>query len=90
MRGLLLLGQAAVDTRDLVDEAPAIGMLEIEDLLEPPVEVVGDVRGLLVELVRPVRQDPPRRSPAISTLNSWLQAGQLTATWLVPSWLTRR
>ena len=86
---LLLLVQAAVDRRDLVDEALPVRVLEREDLVERPVEVVGHVRDLLVEPFGCVRQDPPRRSPAISTVNSWLHAGQVTAAWLMPSWLTR-
>ena len=35
-------------------------------------EVVGDVRDLLVEPVGRVRHDSPRRPPARSTANRWL------------------
>lgn len=88
--GSVLLVQPAIDRRDLADEALPVGVLELEDLVERPVQVVGDVRDLLVEAVGRVRQDPPRRSPAISTVNSCRQAGQATAAWVVPSWLMRR
>ena len=46
--------------RDLVDEALPVGVLEVEDLVQRPVEVVGHVRDLLEEPVGRVRHDPPR------------------------------
>src|SRR3954471_18066569 len=87
---LLLLVQSAVDRGDLADEALTVRVLELEDRVEGPMQVVSHVRDLFIEPVGRVRQDPPRRSPAISTVNSWLHAGQVTAAWLVPSWLTLR
>jgi hypothetical protein len=56
-----------IEPTDLLDVAAPIGMLEIEQWIEPPVEVKGDVRDLLVELVGRVRHDSPRRPPATST-----------------------
>ena len=38
---------------------PALGMLQVHDLLEGPVEVVGDKGYLLAELVEGVAYDPP-------------------------------
>jgi hypothetical protein len=87
---LLLFAQPLIDRCDLADETLAVGMLELQDVVKRPMQVVGNVRNLLVQPLGRVRQDPPRRSPAISTVNSWLHAGQVTAVWLVPSWLTLR
>ena len=44
---------AGVDPADLVDEPPPVGVLEVEDVVQRPVEVVGDVRDLLVAAGRP-------------------------------------
>src|SRR5437899_7050177 len=81
---------ALVDPLDLPHEALPQGVLEVEDLVERPVEVIGDVRDLAVEAVGRVRHDSPRRPPATSTENSCLHAGQVTAARVWPSWLTRR
>ena len=75
----LTLGQLRVDLADLVDDPRPSRVLEIEDRIERPVEVVGDVRDLFPETVGRVRQDPPGASPARSTVNSCPQAGQVTA-----------
>src|SRR5262249_7917799 len=88
---LSLLGQALVELGDLVHVAPAEGGFEIDDLVVPPVEVVGDVRDFLVDAVGRVRHDPPRRSPPdTSTVNACWQAGQVSSARVWPSWLTRR
>lgn len=57
-------------------------MLEIEKLLERPMEVIGDVRDLLEEPLGRVRHDSPGRSPARSIVNSCLQEGHATDAWL--------
>ena len=85
-----LLGHPDVDPADLVDQSLPHRVLQVEDRVERPVEVVGDVRDLLPEAVGRVRQDPPGASPAMSTANSWLQEGQVTAASVWPSWLMRR
>ena len=59
-----------VDTPDFLDEPLPYGMFEVEDVVERPVEVVGEVRGLLVEALGRVRHDSPGASPATSTVNS--------------------
>jgi len=79
-----------VDPADLADEPAAKRVLHVEEILERPVEVVGHVRNLGVELVGCVRHDSPRRPPATSTENPWLHAGQVTAALVWPSWLIRR
>src|SRR4051812_14423310 len=65
-------------------------MLEIDDLLERPVEVVRHVGDLLEQALWIERHDPPRPSPVTSTSKSLPQDGQLTAARVCPSWLTRR
>ena len=47
---------------DLGREALPVGMLQLQDLVDRPVEVIGHVRDLLEEPVGCVRHDPPRRS----------------------------
>ncbi len=87
---LLLFGQAPVDVRDLADEPQPVGVLEIQDLVERPVKVISNVPNLLEQPLGWVRHDPPRRSPAISTVNSLEHAGQVTTACVDPSWLMRR
>src|SRR5262245_33835074 len=90
-RDSCLLGQAPVDAADLVHEPQPQGVLEIEDRVHRPMEVVGDVRDLFEQPVGRVRHDSPRRcSPATSTVNAWLHAGHVTDAWVWPSWLMRR
>ena len=52
------------------------GCSRSSDLVQRPVEVVGDVRELLEQPVLVVRHDPPRRSPATSTANSCPHSGR--------------
>src|SRR5690242_21678540 len=67
-----------------------IGVFEIEQIVQRPVQMKGQVRDLLVQAVGPVRHDSPRRLPAKSTANSLLQFGQATLAWVWPSRLMRR
>jgi hypothetical protein len=46
---VLLFVEPPVDLRDLLDPTLPLGVLEPENLLVPPVEVIRDVRYLLVE-----------------------------------------
>ena len=46
-----------VQARDLGDPAMAVGVLQIEDAIRRPVEVVGDERYLLVEPLEGVAAD---------------------------------
>ena len=82
MPSLLAVVQPSVDLGYLVDETGPEGMLQIEDVVHPPVQVVGDVRDLLVESVGRVRQDRPSTSPATSTTKSCSHCGQVTAAWV--------
>jgi hypothetical protein len=46
--------QAAVDIADLLHPAPSVGVLELQDLAQGPMEVVSNEGYLLVELVKGV------------------------------------
>ncbi len=80
--------QPAVDPGDLLRPALPVGVLEGQDLVQRPVEVVGDVGYLLEQPVEGVAYDPPRRTT--STSNSCWQPGQATGTSVVPFSLIRR
>src|SRR5262249_15355432 len=82
-------GDLLVDVRDLPHEPLPDRVLHVEDLLEVPVEVVGDVRDLAIQRVRCVRHDSPRRPPARSTVISVWQLGQVTNAFVWPSVLIR-
>src|SRR5690606_6087933 len=86
----VVAAEQAVDLADLFDDLLAHRMLEVQDGVERPVEVVGDVRDLFEESVGRVRHDSPVTSPAMSTVNSVEQCGQVTAACEWPSWLIRR
>ncbi|GAA3638679.1 hypothetical protein GCM10022236_46350 [Microlunatus ginsengisoli] len=81
---------AGVEGTDLADEPLSLGVLEVEDLLTGPVQVVGDVRDLFVQTIGRVRQDSPRRPPETSTAKWWSQEGQVTVARVWPSVFTRR
>jgi hypothetical protein len=72
------------------EEAPSVGVLEVEDLRQRPVEAGGNVRDLVEQVPGRVRQDSPGAPPATSTVKAWSQDGQVTAAWVCPSWLIRR
>lgn len=58
-------------------------MLHLQDVLERPVEIVGNIGYLLVQAVEGVaRYAPPRR--LMSTAKLWLHSGQVAETRLVP------
>ena len=69
-----------VDLGDLTNPDLPLPVFHVEDIVDGPMEVVGDVGYLLVDLFQGVAQYPPKPVP-ISTSNSCLQAGQLT--WMV-------
>src|SRR4051812_15144331 len=61
--------KTGVDAGDLLHVPETLRMLEVEDVVVRPVEVVGDVRDLLVDPVSRVRHDSPRRPPARLMVN---------------------
>ncbi len=85
---LVFLVAPPVDFVDLVDPLAAVGVLELQDLLQRPVEVVGEVGYLLVELVEGVARYPPTSLTLMST--SVPQLGQIAFATVLPSILTRR
>jgi hypothetical protein len=78
-RGLL---GARVQPPDLADELLAETVFHVEDLVQGPVEVVGDVRDLFEQGVGRVRHEPPGTSPATSTTNSCSHSGQETVAFV--------
>jgi hypothetical protein len=88
--GMLAPGaQLAVDLGYLLNPATAVAVLEGEDALHWPVEVVRDVGYLLVEPVQGVAYDSPRPS-TVSTSKLWPHSGQVVATLVLPFSLIRR
>ncbi len=85
-----LSGDPPVDAGDLLDEAPPERVLQVEQLPERPMEVVRHVTDLLVEPVRRVSQDSPRRPPVKSTAKCSLHAGHVTVARVCPSELILR
>ncbi len=77
-----------VDRRDLLDETLAVAVLQIEDVVKGPVEVIGDEGYLLVQVVEGVADYPP--ISAVSTWKVWLHSGHVTVIWLDPLVLRRR
>jgi hypothetical protein len=63
-------------------------MLQLQDVAQRPVEVVGEIGYLLVELVEGVARYPPTSLTLIST--SVPQLGQTALAMALPSILTRR
>ena len=86
----------AVNARDLPQPDVALVVLHIQDVVERPVEVIGDVGYLLVKLLQGVASYPPwpttRPSPppSRSISNSCWQEGHLAWTRGAPSSLIRR
>ena len=86
----------AVDASDLTQPDVPLVVLHVEDRVERPMEVIGDVGYLLVELLQGVAYDPPwpttRPSPppSRSMSNSCWHEGHLAWTRGAPSSLMRR
>ena len=80
---------SGVHPSDVVDVPEPVGVLQVEQGVQRPVQVVGQVRDLLLQAVSRVRGYSPRRLPDKSMVNSWWQAGHVTAACAWPSALTR-
>src|SRR5690349_13218470 len=74
--------QALVDARHLGHPALPLAVFHPHHLVVGPVQIVGDVRYLLVQAIRGVAHHPP--TPAVSTSISPWQCGQATSTRLWP------
>ena len=64
-----LLAEMAIDRADLLDPPAPIGVLQVEDLVQRPVKVVGDEGYLLLELFEGVAYDSPGALISTSTSN---------------------
>src|SRR5262249_11705108 len=84
------LAGPGVDPGDLGGVPEPVGVFQVEDLVQRPMEVVSEVRDLLVQPVGRVRHDSPRRPPARSMSNPLPHLGQVTAARVCPSLLIRR
>jgi hypothetical protein len=87
---LARLGRLAglpIDLRDLLDEALPVAVLQVQDLVQRPVEVVCQEGYLLEEIIEGVAYDSPRPAGSISNV-SW-QCGQVALTLVAPSLLMR-
>jgi hypothetical protein len=78
-----------VDRRYLIHKALPVAVLQIEDLLKGPMEVISDIGYLFEQAVDGVAYDPP--GPEFSTSKTCSQAGQVTVSVLLsPSLLILR
>jgi hypothetical protein len=85
---LILCISASVDGVDFVDPTPSIEVLQLQHIAQRPMEVVGDVCYLLIELVEGVAGYPPTSLMLTST--SVPQFGHLVWATAEPSALMRR
>jgi hypothetical protein len=67
--------QLSIDGTDVLDPPPPVGVLQLQDLAQGPVEVVGQEGYLLVEPVEGVARDSPEL--LASTSNWCVQAGHV-------------
>ena len=82
-----LVAHALMNRRDLLDPAPALGVLQVEDFLAGPVEVISDEGYLLLQRLEGVADYPP--SPFSSTSKACSQRGQHACTVAFPIRLIR-
>ena len=80
---------SGVEPSDVVDVRQPVGVFQVEQGIQRPVQVISEVRDLLLQAVSRVRGYSPRRLPDRSMVKSLPQAGQETAARVWPSALTR-
>jgi len=85
----LAFAQPSIDLGNLLDPTPAVAMLQIHDLVERPMEMVGNVGYLLVEALQGVAYNSPIAA-AVSTSNWCPHSGHATVTSALPLSLIRR
>jgi hypothetical protein len=73
----------------MLDVGQPVGVFQVEQGVKRPVQVICEVRDLLVQAVSRVGRYSPRRLPDRSMVNLWSQAGQETAARAWPSALIR-
>ena len=79
--------QALVHRGNLLHPAAALPMLQIQNVVWRPVEVIGHEGYLLVQRLQGVATDPP--TPFISTEKEFSHFGQIAATLACPLRLMR-
>lgn len=82
-----LVVDSAVDRRHFLRPSPTIGVLQREDVVERPMQVIRDVGYLLVEPLKGVAYDSPAGKK--STSNVLSHFGQVTVIFDVPGSLIR-
>ena len=78
-----------VDGRYLTHPGLPLFVFHLQNIVQGPMEMVGDVRYLLVKAIQGVAQDSPG-APPIVTSWEWPHSGHVMGTLLVPSSLTCR
>ena len=78
----------AIDVGDLLHPLLALIVFQLQDCVERPVEVIGQIGYLLLQAAEGVAYNPP--SSARSTSCFVWHAGQVTAMVVLPSSLMRR
>src|SRR5262249_29598836 len=87
-----LVAKAAADRGHLVEEPPTVGVLQVEDRVKRPVEVVGELGRLRNQSLRRRLRHSPRCLSSISarsTSNDSEQAGHVTEPTASPSVFSR-
>jgi len=77
-----------IDVGDLRYPLLAFGVFELQQLIQRPVEVIGQVGYLLVQAIEGVAYNPPNSARSTSCF-VW-HAGQVTVKVVLPSSLMRR
>jgi len=81
------IGQLTVDLSNLFCPLASVMVLHLQDVLEWPVEIIGDVSYLLMQLLEGVAYHPPGLPKSTSKL--WLHSGHVVDTLAVPFSLIR-
>ena len=87
---LLLLLSLVDDPVRVRQEVGPVGVLQVQERVEGPVQDGCQVRDLVQQVSGRVRQDSPGGPPARSTANSSWQEGHVTDAVVCPSVLIRR
>ena len=87
---LLLLRNCAIEVRHHAGHPLPHAVREVKEVIQGPVQVVGQKPDLLPEAIGSDRCYSPSAPPPTSTMTSWLQCGHVTSATVVPSVLMRR
>lgn len=87
---LLFLRNCTIEIRHHAGHPLSHAVREIQEVIQGPVQVVGQKSDLLPEAIGSDRCYSPSAPPPTSTMTSWLQCGHVTSATVVPSVLMRR